>query len=183
MNRIELEIRLHESRVWTLNQFSTLPVEDLTRPATASEHDPATFWSAKDHLAHLSGIEKTFNAMIRRHLGGDTNPVALRTGPDGESRSREQVMAVVHAMTEAWVRQHRQKPLSAVVALGQSVRAETLTLLSELTDEQLGEALPGAPWADGTIGGVLGTNAAHVRMHWDWLTAGLAGATQGVAAP
>jgi hypothetical protein len=55
-----------------------------------------------------------------------------------------------------------------VVALGASARAITLQLLSELTDEQLEETLPGAPWADGTIGGVLAANADHGRMHWKW---------------
>jgi hypothetical protein len=44
----------------------------------------------------------------------------------------------------------------------------SLELLSELTDEQLEEVLPGAPWADGTIGGVIGANADHGRMHWKW---------------
>mgnify|MGYP000367409347 CR=1 FL=1 len=39
---------------------------------------------------------------------------------------------------------------------------------SELTDEQLEEVLPGAPWADGTVGGVIGANADHGRMHWKW---------------
>jgi hypothetical protein len=37
-----------------------------------------------------------------------------------------------------------------------------------LSDEQLEETLPGAPWADGTIGGVLSANAGHGRMHWGW---------------
>jgi hypothetical protein len=54
--------------------------------------------------------------------------------------------------------------------LGQASREITLELLSELTDEQLGETLPGAPWADGTIGGVLAANADHGRMHWKWAT-------------
>jgi hypothetical protein len=91
---------------------------------------------------------------------------------DGQSRTREQIMASVHEMTETWVREHRDKSLSEVVALGQSVRAETLALLSELTDAQLDEKLPGAPWADGTVGGVLATNAGHGRMHWAWIKEG-----------
>jgi hypothetical protein len=28
--------------------------------------------------------------------------------------------------------------------------------------------LPGAPWADGTVGGVIAANADHCRMHWKW---------------
>ena len=83
-------------------------------------------------------------------------------------------MASVHEMTESWTDEHRTKTLSEVVALGQKARAETLALLSELSDEQIAEKLPGAPWADGTIGGVLATNAVHGRMHWHWVKQGMA---------
>ena len=77
-------------------------------------------------------------------------------------------------MTESWVVQHRDKSLSEVVAAGQKARAETLALLAKLTDDQLAEKLPGAPWADGTLGGVIATNAHHGRMHWHWVKEGMA---------
>lgn len=173
MNRDEIEISLNTARVQLLKDYAALSPEDLVRGVTPSEHDPSTSWSAKDHLAHLSGIEKNFNAMIRRHLEGDTNPVALRTAGGGAQRTREQVMAAVHAITEAWVLRHREKTLSEVVALGQQVRAETFALLATLTDAQLLEILPGAPWADGTVGGVLAVNADHARRHYAWVTEGL----------
>jgi len=64
---------------------------------------------------------------------------------------------------------HHGKSLSEVVALGSSARAVTLQLLSDLSDVQLEEVLPGAPWADGTVGGVLAANADHGRMHWKWV--------------
>ena len=83
-------------------------------------------------------------------------------------------MATVHEMTESWTVEHRDKSLSDVVALGQRARGETLALMAELSDEQLVEKLPGAPWADGTIGGVLATNADHGRMHWHWVKEGMA---------
>ena len=79
-------------------------------------------------------------------------------------------MATVHAMTDQWQRKHASKSFDEVVGLGQESRAVTLTLLSELTDKQLGDKLPGAPWADGSIGGVLAANAGHGRMHWKWVT-------------
>ncbi len=151
-----------------------MPPDELARGVTASEHDPSSMWSAKDHLAHLAGIEKNFNAMIRRHFAGDSNPVRLAKAADGQPRTREQIMASVHQMTEAWVIEHRQKSLSQVVALGQSIRADTLALLVGLTDAQLSEKLPGAPWADGTVGGVLTVNADHGRMHWKWIKDGRA---------
>ena len=174
MDRIEIEIKLDRDRAWLIETCAALPTDQLLAPATRSEHDPASFWSAKDHLAHLAGIEKNFNAMVRRHVAGDANPVGLLKNRDGTPRAREQIMAGVHRMTEAWVLEHRPRPLAAVVALGQQVRAETLALLASLTDEQLGEKLPGAPWADGTIGGALAVNADHGRLHWSWVKAGWA---------
>ncbi len=173
MNRTEIEIKLNKDRAWLLGTYAAMPAEDLVRGITPSEHDPSSSWSAKDHLAHLSGIEKNFNRMIRRHVEGDRNPVGLTHTPDGAPRPREAIMAEVHAMTESWVLQHRDKSLSEVVALGQQVRSETLALLASLTDQQIAETLPGAPWADGTVGGVLGTNGDHGRGHYKWVKKGL----------
>ena len=173
MDRTQIEIKLSKDRAWLLTTVAALSEDELTRGATKSEHDISAMWSVKDHLAHLAGIEKNFVAMIRKHLAGDPNPVALRSNPDGTARTMEQVMAVVHEMTERWVAEHREKSLSDVVALGESARAETLALMAELTDEQLAEKLPGAPWSDGTIGGVISVNADHGRMHWQWASEGL----------
>lgn len=173
MNRTEIEIKLNEDRAWLLDTYARLPETDLLRDATPSEHDPSSSWSAKDHLAHLAGIEKRFVLMIRRHFAGDPDAVDLANGPDGQPRTREQIMASVHDMTETWVRAHRAKPLSEVVALGQHARSETLQLLSELSDEQLLEKLPGAPWGDGAAGTILAINAGHGRIHWHWAREGL----------
>ena len=169
MNRIELEAKLGRDRAKLIELFEGLSEADLTRDATPSEHDSSTAWSAKDHLAHLAGTEKSFNRMIRRHLDGDKEPLGPRTDAEGNPRSREQVMAAVHKSNEDWVSRHRGMSLSETVAVGQQVRSETLALLAKLSDEQL----PGAPWADGTIGGVLAVNGDHGRMHWSWLREGL----------
>ena len=40
------------------------------------------------------------------------------------------------------------------------------------------EKLPGAPWADGTIGGVLAVNGDHGRMHWSWVREGIGATAQ-----
>ena len=174
MNRVEIEAKLSKDRAWLLETYAAMPAEQLGQPVTPSENDPSTMWSWLDHLAHLSLIEHNFNAMVRRHMAGHKNPVGLRTRADGSERPREEIMAGVHAMTEDWKRQHAGKSLSEVVALGQHARAETLQLLSELSDEQLVETLPGAPWADGTVGGVLAANADHGRMHFNWAKEGAA---------
>ena len=175
MNRIEIEIKLNKDRAWLLDAFEKMPAADLTRGATQSEHDPSSMWTPKDHLAHLAGIEKNFVRMVRRYLAGEKHPVGLRENPDGTPRTMDQIMAGVHEMTESWIIEHRNRSLTEAVALRQAARAETLALIAELSDEQLREKLPGAPWGDGTIGSVLSINADHGRMHWKWLTDGLAG--------
>jgi hypothetical protein len=177
MRRTVIERELHEGRIWLLEQYCSLSEEDLHRGLTPSEHDPSNLWSALDHLAHLSLIEHNFAAMVRRHIAGHDNPVGLRTDASGNPRTMPEIMATVHAMTDEWQHQHAGKTFDEVVALGQTSRAVTLTLLAELSDEQLSEILPGAPWADGTIGGVLGANAGHGRMHWKWVTDAFESAT------
>jgi hypothetical protein len=174
MNRVEIEAKLNKDRAWLLETYAAMPAEQLNQAVTPSENDPSSMWSWLDHLAHLSLIEHNFNAMIRRYLAGHKNPVGLRTRADGSERTREEIMADVHSRTEAWKREHTGKSLSAVIALGENARAETLQLLSELTDAQLGETLPGAPWADGTVGGVIAANADHGRMHYNWAKEGAA---------
>ena len=170
MRRIDIEKELHEGRVWLLAKYEALSEEDLHRGLTPSEHDPSNMWSALDHLAHLSLIEHNFAKMVRRHVGGHDNPVGLRNDDSGRPRTTAEIMASVHAMTDEWQHQHAGKSFDEVVALGQTSRAVTLALVAELTDEQLGETLPGAPWADGSVGGVLAANAGHGRMHWKWVT-------------
>ncbi len=170
MNRSEIEIKLNTGRAWLLETYAALTDEDVVCPVTPSEHDPANMWSPKDHLIHLAGIERNFNAMIRRHIAGDANPVGLTKNADGTRRDLPEIMKTVHAMNDDWLTRHREEPLDAAIALGQQSRAETLALLAELTDAQLQQKLPGAPWADGTIGGVLAVNALHEKMHWTWIS-------------
>jgi hypothetical protein len=173
VNRIEIEVKLNKDRAWLLSAYAELPAERLRAAATKSEHDDNVSWSALDHLAHLAGIERTFNAMIERHLGGDANPVGLVRNADGSQRALPEIMKTVHRMNEEWVEARRGCTLVEMAALGQQVRAETLALLGRLSDEQLQQKLPGAPWADGTIGGVIGVNALHGRQHWQWVIEGL----------
>jgi hypothetical protein len=88
-------------------------------------------------------------------------------------------MIRVHALNEVWVNEQRGKSLSEIVALGQKVRAETLVLLANWTDEQLQERVPDAPWADGTVGGILAVNGDHARQHHGWVTRSLARSEEG----
>lgn len=175
MNRAELEIKLSNERAWMLETWAGLSTDELSRGITPSKHDPESNWTAQDHLVHLAGIEAAFNGIIRRYLAGDQNPIGIFKNPDGSDATRDEVMARVHAMNESWVLKNRDKNFSEVVALGQKIRGETLALIAELSDEQLSERLPGAPWGDGTIGGVIAINADHARQHFGWVTRGLTG--------
>jgi hypothetical protein len=169
MNRVELETKLNEGRNWLLAKYEDLSEEQLSQPLTTSEHDPENRWTALDHLAHLALVERDFNAMVQRHFAGASNPVGLMEDDQGQARSREAIMKIVHARTEEWQRAHHDDTFSEVVALTAAARGATLVLIAELSDAQLEEKLPGAPWADGSVAGVLGANAHHGRMHWKWL--------------
>jgi len=175
MNRIEIEIKLSKDRAWVLESFAAMPEEDLYRGITTSRENPESQWSAKDHMAHLVGIEIAFNGIIKRHIEGNANAIGIGVNEDGTRRSREEVMAVVHAMNEKWVKEQHDKTFNEIVALGQKVRAETLALLASLTDEQLNEQVPEAPWSDATVGGIIAVNGDHARQHFSWVSAGLAG--------
>lgn len=182
MNRTELEITLSKDRAWLLETLSAFTTEQLKKPVTPSEHDGgATMWTYQDHFVHLALIEHNFNAMVRRLIAGNASPVRIG-GKDLQDRPREELMRDVHAMTEEWKLKHENATWDEVVAVGQKARGETLTLISELTDEQLQLKIPGAPWADGTVGGVLGANAMHGRMHFKWAKDGEAALDEAPAA-
>jgi hypothetical protein len=168
MNRIEIEIKLNRDRAWLLETYAAMTPAELEDPVTPSEHDPESTWTVKDHLVHLALIEFNWNRMVRDHIGGDRHAVRL-PGLDGPPSSREAMMAAIHAWTEEWQQKHRAASLDEVVAVGQRARGESLSLLAELTDEQLASRIPGAPWADGTVGAILAANADHGRMHFNWV--------------
>jgi hypothetical protein len=83
------------------------------------------------------------------------------------------VIAGVHRNNQENVDEHRGEDLDALFADLAAARADTRALLDSLTDEQLALKVPGAPWADGTIGGVIITNAYHQQQHWQWVEEGL----------
>ena len=170
MRRVEIETALNESRNWLLTTYADLSEEELHAPVTQSQHDPSSYWCRLDHFAHVALIEHDFAAMIRRQISGSSNPVGLLKDDRGEVRTREQIMEIVNARTEKFQREHHGDSLSQVIALTGEARGETLCLLAELSDEQLGEQLQGAPWSDGSIGGVLATNASHAKQHWRWIS-------------
>jgi hypothetical protein len=159
--------KLAKERGVLLAEIAALPSDLVDRPCTESEADDGRPWSAKDHLAHLAYIERSFQAMIERHLEGDGNPVGLGGGDRGA------IMTRVHRGNEENVDAHRHDSVATLLAELEAARADSLALLDRLSDAQLAEPLPGAPWADGTVGGVLITNAYHEIQHLTWVREGL----------
>ncbi|WP_436793817.1 DinB family protein [Actinospongicola halichondriae] len=169
MNRIEIEIKLNRDRAWLLEHLSQMDDDELYAPRTFSEHDDQSTWSHADHFVHTTLIEKNWNEMFRRHLGGD-HGMERRVNDDGTPQTMEQIMAGIHSWTEEWKAEHEGKSLDELARIGLAVRAETLAYLAELSDEDLASKIPGAPWADGTVGAIMAANADHGRMHWHWAT-------------
>ena len=173
VNRLEIELALHRGRVEQLEWITALGPDDLNAPRTRSEHDPDSWWSAADHFVHTTLIERNFNEMVRRHIAGEPGMDARMVDESGAAlRSRDDVMAYVHSFTESWKKEHEGKALDELIRIGLAVRADTLALLAELTDEQLASKIPGAPWSDGTVGGILAVHGHHYRMHRTWAEAG-----------
>ena len=167
MDRIEIEIKLNHDRNWLLERLGSMSADELTVPRTFSEHDPESRWSFADHFVHTTLIEQNWNAMFRRHVAGERG-LDARLRSDGSPQSMDEIMASIHSWTEEWKVEHSGKPFAELVRVGQAVRADTLALLSELSDDDLASTIPGAPWADGTVGGIMAANADHGRMHYGW---------------
>jgi hypothetical protein len=171
MNRTELEIKLSNDRAWALETFAAMSEADLHRELKASRHNPESKWTAKDHFAHLIGVEIAFNQMIKTYL--ESNQGSLGVKEDGSPRSLEEIMTIVHEMNENWVTSHHQKSFNELVVLGQRVRSETLSLLANLTDDQLKEKIPHLPFPDPSIAGILALNGDHARQHYKWVSEAL----------
>ena len=177
MDRIEIEVKLNRDRAWLLETLAQMPEAELHAPRTPSEHDPSKTWSYADHFVHTTLIESNWNEMFRRHLAGQQG-MEPRLTSDGQPQNRDQVMAGIHEWTERWADEHRGKSLDELVRIGLAVRAETLAYLATLSDDDLRSKIPGAPWADGTVGGIMAANADHGRMHFKWAKEGTASAPE-----
>ena len=164
--------RLERERGVLVERYRQFSEAELEKACTESEADDGAPWRAKDHLAHLAMIERNFQAMVHRTLKGSDSPVGLFTG----TSSREEAIARVHTMNERNVEEKRDASFEELLADLDRARADTLALVETLTDEQLTTPIKGAPWGDGTIGGVLQTNAYHERQHLAWVEEGLSGA-------
>jgi hypothetical protein len=170
--RAGIEGKLAKERAALLERYERLSSDELAAACTESEHDGGAPWSAKDHLAHLADIERTFQGIVERTIAGDDKPVDLGAA---SGSSPTDVMATVHRRNQAHVDAHRAADLETVLADIAAARADTLRLLDSLSDAELALPVPGAPWADGTVAGVLITLGYHDQQHRQWVEKGLAG--------
>ncbi len=155
--RAELELR-----------YRGFDPEVVGRPCTESESENGEPWTPKDHLAHLLRIEEAFLQIAERTVGGHEKPLDFgATEPDD-------VIKKVHDDNESHVRGLAERSVDELLDRLAVARSATLAFIDTLDDEQLTQTIPGAPWGDGSIGGVLMANAGHEKMHLHWVDEGLA---------
>ncbi len=73
----------------------------VTAPPDPQRTWSRSLWTELDHFVHLARIEDDFEKMIRGHISTPMNPVATLSEAQGEIRSRTQIMAGIHAMSDA----------------------------------------------------------------------------------
>lgn len=168
--RSEILETLTHSQEHLLARYQAFTPQELERSCTESAVPDHAAWRPQDHLVHLAMIERAFQGMIRRTLQGEADPVGFgRTG----ATNREEIIAWINRQNQDYVDAHRDDSMETILADCAATRKKTLELLEQLTDEQLALPVPGAPWADGTIGGVIITNAHHEARHLAWVEEGL----------
>lgn len=169
--RAEILETLAASQERLIAYYQALTPEECERGCTASEAPDGTPWRPKDHLTHLASIERAFQGMVRRTLQGHADPTGFNSM--GNATTREEIVALIHQHNQDHVDAHREDSLETMFANLAATREKTLALLAQCTDEQLATPVTGAPWSDGTIGGVLITNAHHAAQHMAWIEEGL----------
>jgi hypothetical protein len=160
---------LAEQRAHLEARYREMSPEVLRTPCTDSADPEGERWTPKDHLAHLIRIEEAFLMAARRTLLDEARPIRF------SGTTREEIIAGVHRDNEAQVAELRDLDVDHLLTKLEAARASTLGFIADLDEDQLDTKIPGAPWNDGTIGGVLLTNAHHEAQHLAWVDEGLAG--------
>lgn len=169
--RAEILETLAVSQERLIAYYQALTSEERERRCTSSEALNGTPWCPKDHLIHLASVERAFQGMIRRTLQGHADPTGFSS--IGNATTREEILALIHQHNQDHVDAHREDSLETMLTDLAAAREKTLAMLAQCTDEQLATPVTGAPWSDGTIGGVMITNAHHAVQHMTWVEEGL----------
>lgn len=170
-DRQQLLTTLADQRTELRRRYTAFPDDVVSQPCTPSEAEGDSRWTPKDHLAHLVRVEEAFLGMARRTAAGETAPIRLGTSAGA---SREEILARVHKDNEEHVAALRDRSVPDLLDALDAARAETLAFIETIDDDQLDATIVGAPWGDGTIGGVLMANAGHEGQHLGWVDEGLA---------
>jgi hypothetical protein len=148
-----------------------LSPDDLVRPCTESDDPGASAWTPKDHVAHVIRIEQSFLDIANRAVDGDPDPIGFsRLGA-----SREEILAAIHRDNQAHVESLRSRTVGELLAQLAAARAATLVFLDGHDESALAAPVPGSPWGDGTVGGMLGRNGPHEINHMRLFQEALAG--------
>ncbi len=169
--RAEIVETLATSQERLFSHYRAMTMAELERQCTESEVPGGQPWRPKDHVSHLAFIERQFLRMMRRTIDGERDPIGIKARVG--TTKPEEVLAWVHRRNQAYADEHADDSLELILADLSATRQESLELLEQITDDQLALRIPGAPWNDGTIGGVMLTNAHHAEMHMSWVEKGL----------
>ena len=183
--RAEILDTLAASQTQVLAFFQGLSLEDLERPATASEVPGAAPWRAKDHLAHLVKSERNIQQLLRRTLAGETRDVLLRLQyPAGMEmpgilgnlsaltpEEQERLGMAVASVNQTYVNEHHDDSMEMRASDYLAARQETLDLLQQFTDEQLAAPVPTVV-GDQAAGDLFAFNAEHATEHMTWIEEG-----------
>ena len=154
---------LDKQRTELAARYRAFDPDVVAAPLTESEDPGGAPWAPIDHLGHLLRIEKIFLAMAKLTIEGDEAPIKIA------GATWEEKLAQVHRDNEEHLERLRPLEVETMLTELDAARADTLAFIAELSDEQLETTIPGAPWGDGTIGGVLMANAGHEHQHLAWV--------------
>jgi uncharacterized damage-inducible protein DinB len=169
-NRTEIKAHLDQALADFESAVRALSPDDLVLPCTESEDAGSGAWSPMDHVAHVIRIERSFLGMARRAADGDPDPIKF----SALGSNREEVAAAIHRQNQQHVESLRSRTLDELFDELAAARRDTLEFLDALDDQTLMKPIPGSPWGDGTIGGILGRNGDHELNHLKHLQEGLA---------
>lgn len=184
--RAEILDTLAASQTQVLAFFQGLSLEDLERPATASDVAGATPWRAKDHLAHLAQNERNIQRLLRSVLAGETRDDILRLQyPEGMAlpgilgdldaltpAEEERLTIAVANINQTTVNMRHDDTLAMLTADYLAARRDTLDLLQEFTDDQLAAPMPTVV-GDQAVGGLFAGRAGHATEHMTAIEEGL----------
>ena len=183
--RAEILDTLAESQAQVLAFFQGLSLQDLERPATASDVPGAAPWRAKDHLAHLVKSERNIQRLLRATLAGETRDALLRLQyPEGMPlpgtlgnwdaltlEEQQRLELAVASVNQTYVNAHHDDSLELLAADYLAARQDTLDLLRQFTDEQLAAAAPTVVGAQ-AVGDLFAGRAGHATQHMTWIEEG-----------